>query len=149
MKRFAKSVLGVTLLEIMLVLAIAAMIIVMSVRYYQSANASQQATQVLNQIQAIFASADALSQGTGSYSGVNSASLAPLLSNSGGLTTPWGATMTVSASTNNFTITIPKTPAAVCGLLQGRLQGDVHYSNVTTCTGTTAQTFKYTYTENP
>ncbi len=45
MKRL--SVLGVTLLEIMLVLAIAAMVVVMSIRYYQAARASQQANDVL------------------------------------------------------------------------------------------------------
>ena len=80
MKRFAKSMLGVTLLEIMLVLAIAAMIIVMSVRYYQSASASQQVNAVLQQIQGITAAADGLAQATGSYSAANvsSTTLAPL-----------------------------------------------------------------------
>jgi type II secretory pathway component PulJ len=49
MKKQARSILGVTLLEIMLVLAVAAMIIIMSVRYYESANSSQQANATLQQ----------------------------------------------------------------------------------------------------
>lgn len=149
MKRFAKSMLGVTLLEIMLVLAIAAMIIVMSVRYYQSANASQQATQVLNTITAILASADALSQGTGTYSGVTSATITPLLSNVGGLKTPWGSTMTITGATNTFSVQIPNTPSAVCGLIAGRLQGDPHYTTVSPCPATGTSSLGYTYQENP
>ena len=62
-----KSIKGVTLLEIMLVLAIAAMVIVMSIRYYQSATLSQQVNQTMSQIQAIAAAADNLAIGSGSY----------------------------------------------------------------------------------
>lgn len=149
MKRFAKSMLGVTLLEIMLVLAIAAMVIVMSIRYYQSANASQQATQVLNQITAILASADALSQGSGSYSAVSSGTITPLLSNVGGLKTPWGTSMTVTGAVNTFSVSIPGTPAAVCGLIAGRLKGDPHYSSVSTCPASGNSSLSYTYTANP
>lgn len=66
MKSLSRSA-GVTLLEIMLVLAIAAMIIVMSVRYYQSASSSQQATAAFAQVQAITAAADTLAQMSGDY----------------------------------------------------------------------------------
>ena len=62
MKKFVKTA-GVTLLEVMLVLAIAAMIIVMSVRYYQSTNAANQANTVVQQITSIVAAADSLSVG--------------------------------------------------------------------------------------
>jgi type II secretory pathway pseudopilin PulG len=149
MKKFA-SVFGVTLLEIMLVLAVAAMIIVMSVRYYQSANAAQQATSVFQQLQAIAASADSLSQGSGSYSTVSSATIGPLISNVGGLNTPWASTITISSPTKTgYNITVADTPANVCGLLQGRLQGDTHISITTPCSGTGTTSLSYTYIANP
>ena len=53
MKRTIKSIYGATLLEIMLVLAIAAMIIVMSVRYYQSAQMSSQANAFVAQVRVL------------------------------------------------------------------------------------------------
>jgi type II secretory pathway pseudopilin PulG len=150
MKKFASMFLGVTLLEIMLVLAVAAMIIVMSVRYYQSANASQQATNVFQQLQAIAASADGLSQGSGSYSSVSSATIGPLMANVGGLNTPWGGTITISGATQTgYNITVVNTPAAVCGLLQGRLQGDAHISITTPCSGSGNTSLAYTYIANP
>lgn len=67
---------GVTLLEIMLVLAIAAMVIVMSVRYYRAATTAQQTTVALQQITGYSAAADRLSLGTGDYSKVTKAAIA-------------------------------------------------------------------------
>lgn len=149
MKNFAKSMRGVTLLEIMLVLAIAAMIIVMSVRYYQSANTSQQANNVLSQIQSISAAADSLAQATGSYTGgnVSDTTIAPLLP-ANGLTTPWGTSVTVSATeANTYTVSIPGMPAGVCGIVSSQLKANAHFSVTSTC-GTGATPFSYTYTSN-
>ena len=76
MKCFSKKNQGVTLLEVLLVLAIAAMIIVMSIRYYQSASTSQQVNMTMEEIQAITAAADNLAIGSGSYqTGISSAAL--------------------------------------------------------------------------
>jgi len=150
MKKFIKVIFGVTLLEVMLVLAVAAMIIVMSVRYYQSANASQQATSVYQQLQALAASADGISQGGGSYSTVSSATIGPLLANVGGLKTPWGTTIVIgSPSQTGYSITVPGTPPAVCGLLQGRLQSDPHINITAACSGTGNTSLSYTYIANP
>src|SRR5438128_3196775 len=98
MKKFKSSVLGVTLLEIMLVLAIAAMIIVMSIRYYQSAGSSNQANAVLQQIQAITAMADNLAQTNGSYSSVSNGTLDPLLPGNS-FTAPSSGKMTITGGT--------------------------------------------------
>jgi len=150
MKRFVKSMLGVTLLEIMLVLAIAAMIIVMSVRYYQSANTSQQANNVLSQIQSISAAADSLAQATGSYSGggVATATIAPLLP-ANGLTTPWGSAITMGTATaNTYTVTFPNMPAGVCGIVSSQLKANAHFSVSTTCPTSGTTSFSYTYTSN-
>jgi len=145
MKRLARSVPGVTLLEVMLVLAIGAMIIVMSVRYYQSATASQQANVVVQKIAAIIAAADSLSMSSGSYTGVTDANVGGLLSASGGLRTPWGTSISVVGAATSYTVTIPGTPASVCGILWGQLVGDPRVTNPSTCGATGTTEFKYTY----
>ena len=144
-------VLGLTLLEVMLVLAIAAMIIVMSVRYYQSATASQQANAVMEQIQAIVSAADNLAEATGGYSTITKSALAPLVPG-GTFTTPWGTPITVGPSGGNgsnvlgITATGGPIPSGVCPLLYEKLSTNKYYSttngtsiafsvnNLSTCT---------------
>ena len=148
MKRFEKSILGVTLLEIMLVLAIAAMIIVMSVRYYQSATSSQQANSVLEQIQGIVAAADGLAQATGTYSGnVTSAAIAPLLP-AGGMTAPWGQAITFgTVSKSSYVMNVPGVPNGVCTLLESKLHANNHFSYSGSCGS--GSTLAVTYIANP
>lgn len=146
MKKYTKSMLGVTLLEIMLVLAIAAMVIVMSIRYYQSATSAQQATATLEQIQSITAAADSLAQGAGGYAAaaVSTASIGPLLPTNG-LVTLWNTNITVTGATaTTYVVTIPQTPAAVCPVLSSKLKVNSHYTGVSAC-GAGAADFSYTY----
>lgn len=149
MKRMMKSVVGVTLLEIMLVLAIAAMIIVMSVRYYQSASASQQANTVLQMIQGITSAADGMAQSAGSYVSVTAANITPLMPNNS-LATPWGVPVALSApSATGYTVTFASIPAAVCIKVSSTLAANPKYNNALTTTaacGTSgATTLTYTY----
>jgi len=151
MRNNLKSALGVTLLEVMLVLAIAAMIIVMSVRYYQSANSSQQANAVISQVSAIVGQANNLAQSSGSFSAVTSATLKPLLPGSG-FNTPWGTTITIAGAASSMTITVPGTPAGVCPLLTSKLEADNHYKtdpSPTSCPTDAAGDVTVTYTSNP
>jgi len=156
MKKVFKTMLGVTLLEVMLVLAIAAMIIVMSVRYYQSANSSQQANAILQQVQGIVSAANTLAQAQGSYSAVSlgSAALTPLLPG-GWNKTPWGETISVAAtSSTTFTMNIGSVPSGVCPLLLSKLATDNHFEidgapiTTSTCTGS-AVAVTITYKSNP
>jgi len=134
MKRI-KSVLGVTLLEIMLVLAIAAMIIVMSVRYYQSAQVSSQANAFVSQVQAITSAAENIAQGTGSYSAVTSAQIVSMLPTNG-MVAPWGGSITYTATTTGFTLVIPASSVATCTLVTAKLKASSQYTVTgTTCTG--------------
>jgi type II secretory pathway pseudopilin PulG len=145
MKRLLKSISGVTLLEIMLVLAIAAMVIVMSVRYYQSAGSAAQANTVLAQLQAISAAAENLAQATGDYTaaGVNNTTVAPLLP-ANGLATPWGTTITVVATgSNTWTATVPSTPASQCGLIRAKITANSRFT-APAC-GTTTTNLVITY----
>lgn len=148
MKRFSTKMLGVTLLEILLVLAIAAMIIVMSVRYYQSSTASQQANSALELIQAVTAAADGLAQGTGTYSGVSDNTVAPLLPNQS-KNLPWGGEITISDPTaTSYKVSISDTPSAVCQQLYARLKANTQFQVTSTCS-TTSGDFQYTYYSQP
>ena len=128
MRKFIKPILGVTLLEVMLVLAIAAMIIVMSVRYYQTATASQQANAMMEQIEAIVAAADNLAQASGSYSGITTSNLTKLLPG-GSFMTPWGMPITVSPYAANMFSIISNgiIPSGVCPLLFEKLSTNNHF----------------------
>lgn len=154
MKKRLSNMHGVTLLEIMLVLAIAAMIIVMSVRYYQSATSSQQANTTLSQIQAITAAADSLAQASGNYAtglGSGAANLTPLLPGSG-LNTPWGDTIVVTpGGASSYTVNLGNVPSGVCPLIKSKLANNNHFTGVSaiTCSATAATAFTYTYVANP
>jgi len=145
--RTNKSMLGVTLLEIMLVLAIAAMVIVMSVRYYQSASANQQANGALQMIQAITAAADSLSQGSGSYStgGVSTSTIQQLMPQNS-MTAPWGGAITIgSVSGNSYSVSVASVPEQVCLLIKSRLTGNSKYTGLSSNGCTSVSTFSYTY----
>lgn len=140
-KNLARSLLGVTLLEILLVLAIAAMIIIMSVRYYQSATASQQANSVLQQFQAITAAADSLSMASGNYTSATNANLYAVMPGQT-LNTPWGATINVSGSATSIAVSVSGVPLAVCSLLQVNMKSlGGGYTNVSCASGN----FSYNY----
>ena len=148
MKRFDRTVLGVTLLEIMLVLAIAAMVIVMSIRYYQSATSAQQVNTILQQVQGIVAAADNYAQPTGTYSGITSTVIAPLLP-SAGLSTPWGGKITIGTATaTGYTITIGNVPGTICSLLTPKITASKNLTISSTC-GASAGDMVIKYTANP
>ncbi|HEU5281586.1 MAG TPA: hypothetical protein VFU82_06385 [Gammaproteobacteria bacterium] len=150
MKKVMKSVLGVTLLEVMLVLAVAAMIIVMSVRYYQSATANQQANSALQIAQGITAAADGLAQATGSYAtgGVATATVAGLMPGGGvTITAPWGGQVTVTgAAASTYVVTFTNTPVQVCSILKSRLAGNPKYVGASANACSAVASFTYTYT---
>jgi Tfp pilus assembly protein PilE len=131
MKHLIKAAVGVTLLEIMLVLAVAAMIVVMSIRYYQAAQTSQKANLALSEAQAIMAAMDNLGVSAG-YGGVTQTNLSAV-AGSLNMKTPNGGSVvlgTVTATT--YTITMPLT-AATCPSVSAKLQGN---SKITaTCSG--------------
>ncbi len=149
MKRLTKSMLGVTLLEIMLVLAVAAMIIVMSVRYYQSASASQQSNSLLEQIQAITAAADGIAQGSNTYANLSTAQVQPMMPNQS-MNDTWGGAITVKGTgATTYTVTIPGVPQNVCAPVIASLAANAKYTALkpatsSACTGTSI-TITYTY----
>lgn len=153
MKRLSRMQ-GVTLLEIMLVLAIAAMVIVMSVRYYQSATESQQTNAVMQQILAITAAADNLAQGDGTYKQATTANITAIVGENN-LKTPWGSSFTITPDATagaNYVVELTKLPAGVCTSLKTKLatmKGSRFNSTASTCTSANASTLKYTYSFSP
>ena len=112
MKKSPQSLVGVTLLEIMLVLAIAAMVIVMSIRYYQSASNNQKIAAGLNAITSIIAGGESVLGAVGNLKTVSS-DILPYLPKGEMPNSPWGGKMAIStttpADTNySFTMTIPE-----------------------------------------
>lgn len=133
---------GVTLLEIMLVLAIAAMIIMMSVRYYENASSSNEANEFLSQVQSITAAVENLAGGSGAYttsaSKTNVQNTLGQTADAGWLTAPWGGLMTYTATTTGFQLTsIPQPSSAVCTLITTKMSSSPKYSMASPCTSFT------------
>ncbi|TAK78692.1 MAG: hypothetical protein EPO11_01035 [Gammaproteobacteria bacterium] len=136
-RKSSQSILGVTLLEIMLVLAIASLIIVMSVRYYQSANQNSQANTFVSQVGAITAALENLTQGTGSYNSVTADQLQALLPANTLTGTPWGGTASFQSTDTGYKLTVttakgtagsPMGGTGLCGLISAKLLQDSHYT---------------------
>lgn len=146
MKQNIRSTLGVTLLEIMLVLAIAAMIIVMSIRYYQSATSSQQANTILQQIQGVTAAMDNLAVGSGTYANITQAQLVAAVGGAANVTTPLGTTINMSApSATGYTITVPLN-ATVCPMVATKVAANLKMAISGGATAAaTCTTLTYTY----
>jgi type II secretory pathway pseudopilin PulG len=124
MKKLLQSILGVTLLEIMLVLAIAAMVIVMSIRYYQSASNNQKIAAGLNAVTGIIAAGESVLGAKGSLATVASDAL-PYLPNGALPNSPWGGQMTIQNGTaTSYKISMPITanPPGVCAAFQSLIQ---------------------------
>ncbi len=139
--------LGVTLLEIMLVLAISASIIIMSVRYYGSATSSLQANNTLQQIQAITAAIDSYSF-NGSYAEVTTPLVKSLLPQNT-LTTSWGTPISIgSAKPSSYEVKLPSMPLSVCAQVYGKLAANNHYQIDKPCDSNVASDFTYSYVAN-
>jgi Tfp pilus assembly protein PilE len=139
MKKHLKSIAGVTLLEIMLVLAIASMVIVMSIRYYQNATNNENSNIILEELQNITAAADNLAQGTGTYSAVTTTTLGQV-AGTNNMITPYGSASTISvsgtASGGSYTINVTSLPNSVCYSLSNKLKINSKFSTIA-CTGGT------------
>lgn len=137
MKRSFKSMLGVTLLEIMLVLAIAAMVIVMSIRYYQSASTNQKINAAVNTVVAIVAAGENYLSANGGFTGISPSQVAPYLPGGSMPKSPWGGAITMGASSStSYTFDIPNTTAGTCIQINNLLKGNtkISASGTTTCT---------------
>lgn len=117
MKRSLKTMLGVTLLEIMLVLAIAALIIIMSIRFYGSASTSNKVNAAQSAVQGVVAAVESYITSGGSVATVSATTIAPYLPGGKMPTSPFdGAVVTIApgtlaAGTYTVNIDVPGAPA--------------------------------------
>ena len=134
---------GFTLLEVLLVLVIAAMIILVSVRYYQSASSTQNANTMIQQVQAIMSAIDAISGSTATGS-VTQSSIKDFLGPDS-LSSPYGSvTITGSSTGSGYAIAYPSNISSpVCTLVKNQLKSNVKITILpTTCSG---QPMTFTY----
>ena len=105
-----KRNLGVTLLEVMLVLVVISTVIVMSMRYYSNASASSQAESILGTLQAIGSAADAYAVGsTNGYAGFSATNLPTNLSGQ------WGTiALSGTVSATGFSVNFPTVNNSTC-----------------------------------
>jgi type II secretory pathway pseudopilin PulG len=145
MKRYFKSIAGVTLLEILLVLAIASMIIVMSIRFYQNATTSENSNIIMEDIQNITAAADNIAQGNGSYSGVSNSTITAI-AGAGNMRSPYGGAFTITGvGGSSYSVQLSSVPSNVCSNIIVRLKANTKFSGPPACNGTT---LTYTYDAN-
>ena len=149
MKKPIKNIEGVTLLEIMLVLAIASMVIVMSIRYYQNATNAQNTNVVMEEIQNLTAAADNLAQGSGSYSQFGGSAQVIAVAGASNLKTPFATTITTSGfGPNGYAVTVPlgttSGSSAVCAAVAAKLASNKKYTAATCNNGTVTYTYNAT-----
>lgn len=131
MNKFTKM-LGVTLLEVMLVLAVASIIILTSIRFYKSATDSSQVNAVIQTVQAITSAADGLAQNTGSYA-VTQTQITDIAGTSI-LRAPWGATVTITSTATTIIMTFSAPPGtSVCTQMTSKLTSSPKFSVNASC----------------
>ena len=133
MERLIKRQQGVTLLEILLVLAIAAIIVTMSIRYYRSAATAQQASMMVTAAQAVTAEMESFAAGRATYTCVPAAILSKL--------TPLVVSCTAATATS-YTATIQSVNNDACLRAMQQLGSGTKYITMT-CNGTGR--LQYTY----
>lgn len=139
MRKSYQSMLGVTLLEIMLVLAIAALIIVMSIRFYQSASNSSKVNAAMSTLQAIVAAEETYYNANAAWD--TASKVAGYLPGGVMPQSPWTGTTSTGAGTAPavYTITIPGAPGAgtassptgACGQLSALVKQNTKFTSPT------------------
>lgn len=118
---------GIGLLELMLSLAIIAILLIMATRYFTSANTNQQVSNATDMFNGVRASVNSY------YSDNGPAAQAPTLSGlvtagylpssyGGSTSSPWGTAMSIpSATAGHFSVQMSSVPASACAMLIARL----------------------------
>jgi len=133
---------GISLLEVLLSLAVIAIILVMATRYYKSAQQSQQASNALSMLSGIVtAETQYRAANNNAFTDIKGLTAAGYLPANFG-TDPWGGEIgLVVATTGGFTITMPgPIPAQTCTILMGLVNSG---SGTATCPGGTTLSANY------
>lgn len=136
-KQFNK---GISLIELMLALAIIAILLVMATRYYVVARSEQQLNSGVEMVQAVQAASQKWLVEHNDYAGISLSELINYnLLPSKYTSNPWGGVINVDAANNNANvkITFENIPASACGNLVQRINptAAIPLSCVPTTTG--------------
>ncbi len=147
--RLVKSQRGIGLLELMLSLAIIAILLVMATRYFASARQGQQVAGAISMIQAVAAASQnyfIAHNNTFSNMGLSSLKSGNYLPTNSSVNGPWGGQIQVqggsdSAHPTAVKITIPNVPGAACNELMGALKSQAIAFPGTSCSAGSAGDF--------
>lgn len=133
MNKVIKNLQGITLIEVMLVLVIAALLVVMSVRYFESAENSSQANTFAMKMQQYITNAENARTSTGVYpTSAIMESMLPGGANAWNM--PWGGAGVYAENFGGFTITLtPVPPPAACALITAKFASNPKTTVTATC----------------
>lgn len=150
-----KSIKGIGLLELMLSLAIIAVLLIMATRYYSSASASQKIQAAVDQINATRSAVQNAAAGISTSSssatigdlvaagylplsfvaGVSNASAAAGMSSG---VTPWGGSISIgNFSTKTFDITMDTPNSQTCTAVQNKINATAAQGSAASCSDST------------
>lgn len=118
---------GISLLELMLSLAIIAILLVMATRYYQITRQSQQVEEGLELMTSIYTAGSSYLESNPSFSGVtlqtfiNNGSVPASFKNSATIN-PWGGALTVTGSAQNLVVGMTNIPDKACNNLDAKVK---------------------------
>ncbi len=144
---------GIGLLELMLSLAIIAVLIIMATRYYQSTRQSQLVSEGVGQVNAIVAAVGNWRVGVSGYTASGSGGslsystlfkqgyLPQVWGTDSSTASPWGGALEVAgASTTSYTISYSSLPSYACYAMEQRLSNT---ESITPSCGGTSLTITY------
>jgi Tfp pilus assembly protein PilE len=118
MRKILSKILGVTLLEVLLVLVIASLVLVMSIRYYQTASTQAKVNAGMETLSGLMAGVDAYLASGNSIGGV-AAGVLPYLPNGAFPANPFGVgTVEVVSASPNYTVTFQSVPSVACTMFR-------------------------------
>lgn len=126
LKAIRKNQRGIGLLELMLSLAIIAVLLVMATRYYKSADEGQK---VNNSISLLTGIAGAAAQYVSNYPNVDLKDIQTLVNehylpaNFANMKSPWGTNITATSTGSVVTVTMESVPGAACRRIQASISG--------------------------
>ena len=149
MKINLKKMIGVTLLEILLVLVVAALVLVMSIRYYQSASTSAKVNASVEILQSAIGAADAYINAGKGISTITDTALSPYFPGGVLPTDPWSGQVIAfsNATTTSYDVSFSSVPGSACTQLATLAQANskIKQSASTACAAAGA-TAKLTFT---
>jgi len=143
MKNLSRSIAGITLLELMLVLAIAGVVIAMSIKYYQQAATNQRIAAGMGVVSSVVSAVESYRLTNKPISSIEKvADIQDFFPSTKIPVSPWDNTpITVAGdSSNSYQMTISTTDAAACKVFAEQIEGQQGF--VADCDGGTTATIK-------